>query len=113
MTPQEIWMEARYAADVAARDEDRRIDVPEQSRIECGFAWVTIRPARGPFVAHLKRANIGSRGGYDGGPGYGIWGGDLHSVSTQSFSVHAAAARAATEVLQRYGVDATFGGRLD
>lgn len=32
----------------------------------CGFAWVTIKPARGPFVKWLKQNKIGRSGTYGG-----------------------------------------------
>ena len=36
----------------------------------CGFAWVTISPARGAFVTYLKSIDAGSKGYYGG---YQIW----------------------------------------
>src|SRR3990172_12033858 len=43
----------------------------------CGFAWVTITPARGKMVQYLKSINEGGKGYYGG---YQIW---VH-LNTQS-----------------------------
>jgi len=112
-TPAQIFAEAKTAAQAAAEARNAKLP-PESARgLDCGFAWISIRPARGPFVSYLKAAGIGSRGGYDGRGGYGIWYSDLHRLPTQSVSVHQEAARAATEVLKANGIDASWNSRLD
>lgn len=107
-----IWTEARAAAEQAAKAENDGLPPESKRGFDVGFAWITIRPARGPLVSFLKRAGIGRAGGYGSG-GYGIWYGDLHNEPTQSVDVHVAAVRAATEVLVRHGIDASFSSRLD
>ena len=72
----------------------------------CGFAWVTIRPARGAFVNYLKAKDWGSRG-YSGG--WEIW----VSNFNQSMTRKEAYAKAFAAVLQNYGINATAGSRLD
>lgn len=80
----------------------------------CGFAWVTIRPARGAFVQFMKSLDKG-RNGYYGG----------YEISTnvieretgvnfgQSYERKMAAAEAFAETLQKWGINAVAEGRLD
>ena len=72
----------------------------------CGFAWVTIFPARGSFVSYLKSKGIGSKG-YRGG--WEIWA----SVGGQSMQRKEAWARAIAEVLRESGLKAYAGSRMD
>lgn len=113
MTPAEIYTKAKAAAVAAA--EARNAELPPEGKrgFDCGFAWITIQPARGPFVSYLKSSGIGQSGGYDRMPGYGIWYSDLHSVPTQSIEVHKAAVRAAAAVLEENGIKAICNYRLD
>lgn len=75
----------------------------------CGFAWVTIRPARGAFVNYLKSIQVGSNGYYGG------WrvGYQYTNFKGQSYTRNVAAAGAFSGVLQKYGIDAFSEGRLD
>ena len=66
----------------------------------CGFAWVNIKPARGGFVAWLKKSGIGRLDGYYGG--WTIW---VHDFG-QSYERKIAYAGAFAEVLQKYGIKA-------
>lgn len=80
----------------------------------CGFAWVTIRPARGAFVKFMKSIDKG-RNGYYGG----------YEISTnvieretgvnfgQSYERKMAAAEAFAATLQAWGINAVAEGRLD
>jgi hypothetical protein len=72
----------------------------------CGFAWVTISPARGSFVTFLKTQGIGSKGYYGG---YEIWVREFG----QSVDRKSAFAGAFAEVLNKYGITAYTGSRLD
>lgn len=74
----------------------------------CGFAWVVIKPARGPFVNYLKSQNIGSRA-YGGG--WQIWNPSNHS--TQWMDAKAAGAQAFASVLNKYGINAYADNRMD
>lgn len=108
-----IWNAALAAASAAAQAENDKLGAEGSRGFDCGFAWITIKPARGPLVAYLKNIGVGHSGSYSGGPGYGIWYGELHSIPTQSVSVHQAAANAATEVLKQHGLNAFWSSRLD
>ena len=78
----------------------------------CGFASVVIKPARGKFVAELKKRKIGYVGYYGG-----------YSVSSyefarsirqdQSYERACAAAKGAVEVLKSYGINAYVDSRID
>lgn len=72
----------------------------------CGFAWVTISPARGAFVNWLKTQGIGSKGYYGG---YEIWVREFG----QSVDRKSAFAGAFAEALEKYGITAYSGSRLD
>lgn len=80
----------------------------------CGFAWVTIRPARGAFVQFMKSIGKGHNGYYGG-----------YEISTnvveretgvnfgQSYERKMAAAEAFAATLQAWGINAVAEGRLD
>lgn len=72
----------------------------------CGFAWVNISPARGAFVNYLKSRNVGSKSYYGG---YEIWVREFG----QSVDRKTAFARAFADVLNKYGISASVGSRLD
>jgi len=72
----------------------------------CGFAWVNISPARGAFVNYLKSREVGSKGYYGG---YQIWVREFG----QSVDRKTAFARAFADVLNKYGINASVGSRLD
>lgn len=72
----------------------------------CGFAWVTIFPARGSFVTYLKSKGIGGKA-YGGG--YQIW----VSEFGQSVDLKSAYAGAFAAVLNKYGINAYGQSRLD
>lgn len=75
----------------------------------CGFAWVNIKPARGPLVKMLKALQIGSTDSYNGG--YTVW--NPSDNPTQSMEAKAAGARAFAKVLVDAGFNATIGTRID
>lgn len=72
----------------------------------CGFAWVTIKPARGALVNYLKSRQVGSNGYYGG---FEIWVREFG----QSVDRKTAFARAFADVLNKYGINASVGSRLD
>lgn len=75
----------------------------------CGFAWVTIKPARGPYVAYLKSIKEGSKG-YAGG--WEIW--NPSGNNTQCMDAKMAGARAyAAEVVRLGGPNMYVGSRMD
>jgi hypothetical protein len=108
-TQADIFTEARAAAQVAALLKNASLP-PEQHRgLDCGFAWVNIKPARGPFVTYLKSIKVGETGER----GYQIWYSCLHDLPTQSVAVHEAAAQAFALTLGKYNIRATWSSRLD
>lgn len=74
-----------------------------------GFAWVNIKPARGPWVTLLKELNIGRTDTYYGG--YAIWGSQWSHC--QNIDAKEAAAHAYAQVLRKYGVNCSVGSRWD
>jgi hypothetical protein len=137
MDPKAIYEEAMEAAKAAVRANAHR---ENPNAFDCGFAWVVLKPARGPFVTWLrgqKTAHIdaakrhalagssavrraeheanrrwGERREYGGG-GWQFWmpGGSEHNG--QSVAIFEAGARAMAEVFQRHGIDAQWSSRLD
>lgn len=80
----------------------------------CGFAWVTIRPARGAFVNFLKARGVGHSGYYGG---YQISTNVIEREANvdfgQSYERKMAAAEAFAATLQTWGINAVAEGRLD
>lgn len=105
-TPAQILDEALAAAKSAAlADIAKRPD----SWYPCGFAWVVIKPARGPFVSYLKKeANFGSNGTYGG---WHIF--NPSNVNTQRMEAKFEGALAFAEVLNKYGIKCTAESRMD
>ena len=124
------WAEAKRAAEAAAQaatptpilvgtpttpfgnDIDPSKPVYYEAGGLCGFAWLTVRPARGALVSLLKEAGIGHLA-YGGG--WYIGAGDLSPTAraTQSVQIKEAAVRAAARVLQDANINATASSRLD
>ena len=80
----------------------------------CGFASVTIYPARGKLVKWLKDNSIGSNG-YRGGwriSSYDVMKGHPY-CSTQSLDIKETACDAFCDVLKKYGIEAYAEGRAD
>ena len=78
----------------------------------CGFASVLIKPARGKFVAELKKRKIGSVG-YYGGYSVSSWQFAPSIRRDQSYERACAAAEGAAKVLQSYGINAYVDSRID
>jgi len=80
----------------------------------CGFASVTIFPARGKLVKWLKDNSIGSNG-YRGGwriSSYDVMKGHPY-CSTQSLDIKETACDAFCDVLKKYGIESYAEGRAD
>ena len=73
----------------------------------CGFAWVKIRPATGPFVKFLKDNQIGRKDSYAGGYMVSIF--DYN----QSMQKKEAYAYAFADVLNANGVNAFASSNMD
>lgn len=106
-----------YISDCHARGNKWRDDDINDA---CGFAWVKVIPARGPFVTWLKKKiaeagddrrqvhQYGSKA-YEGG--WQFWA--PGSYNGQSISVKEVGAIAFAKTLKDYGIDAYMGSRLD
>jgi hypothetical protein len=97
--------EATAAASAAT---DQYLRTTGEHPFNCGFAWVTIRPARGAIVTAMKASGVG-RKGYGGG--WQVW--NPSGTFTQDSSAIYAGAKAYADVLKKYGVDASASSRLD
>lgn len=102
MTPQEIYNAARTAGDLAVAQAN--------DGYPCGFAWITIRPARGKFVSFLKESGIGRKGYYGG---YEISSYEACSFSGQNMYTKEDGCRAFAEVLTANGITTTVNTRID
>jgi hypothetical protein len=74
----------------------------------CGFAWVTITPARGKFVTYLKSIGVGDKA-YEGG--WKIW--NPSRNHTQSMEALKVGAEAFAKVLQAAGINCYAASRMD
>jgi hypothetical protein len=72
----------------------------------CGFAYINIKPARGPLVTFLKAENIG-RKSYTGGYDIGV------TAYGQSLARKEAYANAFAKVLRDNGISAYGRGMID
>lgn len=105
-----LWSQATEAAQKAAEEQNAKLG-PEVSRsLDCGFAWIVFDPARQPLSSYLKKLGTADK---HWARGYYVWYSKLHSVPTQSISVHEAAAKAAAELLKAQGVKCYWSSRLD
>lgn len=102
MTPEEIFKAATIAAEIAIADG--------QDGYPCGFAWITIKPARGQFVSFLKKKGVGRTGAYGG---YQISSYDICSFKGQNMYVKEDACRAAVTVMRANGINAFAEVRID
>jgi len=107
----ELWTTAKAAAQAAAEEQNAKLGAEGSRGFDCGFAWVSF-PGNMPFGRWAKKQGLASKG-YP--TGLQIWYSKLHTVPTQSTSVHEAAARAARDVLA-HGLQTSqiyMGSRLD
>ena len=73
----------------------------------CGFAWIEIRPARGPLVTYLKKAGMGRYDSYNRCYRFNI-----HDFG-QSMTRKEAMAFAMAEHLRKCGYNVYAGSRID
>ena len=108
---EDAWKRAQEAAQAAAVAQNARLGDENFRGLDCGFAWITF-PGNVAFGRWAKEKGIASPG-YP--KGLQIWYSKLHSVPTQSISVHEAAASAALKVFRTLLPDVKFGfgSRLD
>lgn len=106
-----LWNQAKEAAQQAAQAQNAKLGNENSRGFDCGFAWLTFS-GKTPFARWAKKADLSSEN-YPSGRM--IWYSKLHSIPTQSVSVHEAACNAAREVLA-HGLQTSaigVGSRLD
>ena len=109
--PADMFLNARKVAIKAVNDYMKDKEEP----MYCGFANVSIHPARGRFVSFMKKADIGSSG-YRGGwriSYYDIMPNDHQYRSTQSMDIKEEGCQAFADALKKYGIEAYMESRAD
>ena len=106
-----MFMNAKLACLTAVEEYTAKHGEP----MYCGFANVSIHPARGRFVSFMKKADIGSNG-YKGGwriSYYDIMPKDHEYRGTQSMDIKEEGCNAFADALEKYGIDAYMESRAD
>ena len=109
--PADMFLNARKVAIKAVDEYVKKYGEP----LYCGFANVSIRPARGRFVSYLKKADVGSKG-YGGGyriSYYDIMPQDHQYRHTQSLDIKEVATEAFRDELRKYGLTVYAESRAD
>ena len=109
--PADMFLNARKVAIKAVDDFVAKHGEP----MYCGFANVSIHPARGKFVSFMKKADVGSKG-YGGGyriSYYDIMPKDHPYSHTQSMSIKEEACEAFRDELKKYGLTVYAESRAD
>ena len=109
--PADMFLNARKVAIKAVDDFVAKHGEP----MYCGFANVSVHPARGRFVSFMKKADVGSKG-YGGGyriSYYDIMPKDHPYSHTQSMSIKEEACEAFRDELRKYGMTVYAESRAD
>ena len=108
--PADMFLNARKVAIKAVDD----YMIGKEEPMYCGFANVSIHPARGKFVSFMKKASIGSSGsrGYRISY-YDIMPTDHQYRHTQSMDIKEVACDAFKDELKRYGLTVYSESRAD
>ena len=109
--PADMFLNARKVAIKAVDDYMKDKEEP----MYCGFANVSIHPARGRFVKFLKDAGVGDNG-YGGGyriSYYDIMPQDHQYRMTQSLDIKEIACEAFRDELRKYGMTVYAESRAD
>ena len=109
--PADMFLNARKVAIKAVDDFVAKHGEP----MYCGFASVSIHPARGRFVSFMKKAGIGDKG-YSGGyriSYYDIMPQDHQYRSTQSLDIKEVATETFRDELRKYGMTVYADSRAD
>ena len=109
--PADMFLNARKVAIKAVDDYMKDKEEP----MYCGFANVSIHPARGRFVSFMKKADIGSSG-YKGGWRISYY--DIMPKShpwrcTQSMDIKEVGCDAFANALESFGLDCISESRAD
>ena len=102
-TPSEIYSDAKTAGDTAVKGS--------MDGYPCGFVYLNIKPARGPFVKWLKEKKIGRKDEYRGG--YTLSSYDCCAFGGQNVDVKENGVHAFNEVLKQNGISADTYSRYD
>ena len=109
--PADMFLNARKVAVKAVDDYMKDKEEP----LYCGFASVSIHPARGKFVKFMKDAGVGDNG-YRGGyriSYYDIMPQDHRYRHTQSLDIKEVATEAFRDELRKYGMTVYADSRAD
>ena len=109
--PADMFLNARKVAIKAVDDFVAKHGEP----MYCGFANVSVHPARGRFVSFMKKADVGSKG-YGGGyriSYYDIMPQDHQYRMTQSLDIKEIACEAFRDELRKYGLTVYAESRAD
>ena len=109
--PADMFLNARKVAVKAVDDYMKDKEEP----LYCGFASVSIHPARGKFVKFMKDAGVGDSG-YRGGyriSYYDIMPQDHRYRHTQSLDIKEVATEAFRDELRKYGMTVFADSRAD
>ena len=109
--PADMFLNARKVAIKAVDDFVAKHGEP----LYCGFANVSIRPARGKFVSFMKKADIGDKG-WNGGyriSYYDIMPQDHRYARIQSLDIKEIATEAFRDELRKYGLTVYAESRAD
>ena len=109
--PADMFLNAKKVAIKAVDDFVAKHGEP----MYCGFANVSIHPARGKLVSFLKKAGIGDKG-YGGGyriSYYDIIGNDHEYRGTQSMDIKETACEVFRDELRKYGLTVYAESRAD
>lgn len=108
LSKNEIRTIITQASELARQATETMISQNPDTWYPCGFAWVRIKPARGPFVSVMKEMNLGSSSELGG---YVVY--NPSNNATQWMDAKAAGARAFALELNKYGVKANVEQRMD
>ena len=109
--PADMFLNARKVAVKAVDDYMKDKEEP----MYCGFASVSIHPAKGKFVKFMKDAGVGDNG-YRGGyriSYYDIMPQDHRYSHTQSLDIKEVATEAFRDELRKYGMTVYADSRAD
>ena len=109
--PSKMWYNATTYAVKAVDD----YMAGKEEAMYCGFANVSIHPAKGSFVSFMKKASIGDKG-FRGGyriSYYDIMPTDHQYARTQSLDIKEIATEAFRDELRRYGLTVYAESRAD
>lgn len=101
-----VPMAVGYPTTPLGNDIDTRRPVEIVEGGVCGFAWITIKPARGKFVSWCKENKMGQTSSMGG---FTIWVGEFGQSMTRKEEY----ARAFAKVLNSHGIKAYAESRMD